>query len=306
MQMSAVRLRHLRAFVAVARQASVGRAASDLAITQPAVSKAIRELEQILGVELFDRARRGAVPTRFGEMFLRHAEASLSALRRGLEEVEDATASHALPVRVGALPTVSARLLPDAIRRYQAHGLGAAPRVVTGPNEYLTEQLRQGDLDIVIGRMQEPEAMTGLVFEHLYSEPLVFAVRAGHPIAGVPLSPGALGAFECLLPPPGSVIRPAVDRFFAAFNLPRPARIVETVSLAFSRRYVRTSDAIWVISEGVVLEDLQSGEFARLAIDTGDTMGPVGVTLRAGVLLPATAEVLLKELREAAAEIRAT
>ncbi|WP_199266481.1 pca operon transcription factor PcaQ [Antarcticirhabdus aurantiaca] len=304
MRMSAVRLRHLRAFVAVARQASVGRAASDLSITQPAVSKAIRELERILGVELFDRARRGAVLSRFGEMFLRHAEASLSALRRGLEEVEGATTEHALPVRVGALPTVSARLLPSAIRRYQAHGFGAVPRVVTGPNDYLTQQLRQGDLDIVIGRMGEPEATTGLVFEHLYSEPLVFAVRADHPLAGAPLSPGALGAFEWLLPPPGSVIRPVVDRFFAAFNLPRPARIVETVSLAFSRRYVRTSDAIWVISEGVVLEDLQSGEFARLAFDTDDTMGPVGVTLRAGISLSAPADVLLQELRAVAAEIR--
>ncbi len=305
MQMSAVRLRHLRAFVAVARQASVGRAASELSITQPAVSKSIRELEQLLGVELFDRTRRGAVLSRFGEMFLRHAEASLSALRRGMEEVEDAATPNARPVRVGALPTVSARLLPDAIRRYQSHGLGAVPRVVTGPNAHLTQQLRQGDLDIVIGRMGEPDAMTGLVFEHLYSEPLVVAVRSGHPLAGAALAPSALGAFECLLPPPGSVIRPAVDRFFAASNLPRPARVVETVSLAFSRRYVRASDATWVISEGVVLEDLESGEFARLAIDMGDTMGPVGVTLRAGVSLSAPAEILMKELRVVAAEIRA-
>lgn len=305
MPISAVRLRHLRTFVAVARQGHVGRAAADLAVTQPAVSKSIRELEQILGVELFDRTRRGAVLSRFGEMFLRHAEASLSALRRGLEEVEDASLPSALPVRVGALPTVSARLLPDAIRRYQAHGFGAVPRIVTGPNDYLTEQLRRGDLDIVIGRMQEPDAMTGLVFEHLYSEPLAFAVRAGHPLAGVALSPEALGAFECLLPPPGSVIRPAVDRFFAASSLPRPARVVETVSLAFSRRYVRASDAVWIISEGVVLEDLEAGGLVRLLIDTSDTRGPVGATLRAGVLLPAPAEVLLKELRAVAAGIRA-
>ncbi len=141
---SAVRLRHLSTFVAVARQGSVGRAALDLSITQPAVSKAVRELETILGVELFDRARRGAVLTRYGEMFLAHAETSLSALRRGIEEVEDAATPNALPVRVGALPTVSARLLPAAIRAYQARGLGAVPRIVTGPNGYLTEQLRQG------------------------------------------------------------------------------------------------------------------------------------------------------------------
>ncbi len=146
--------------------------------------------------------------------------------------------------------------------------------------------------------------MTGLVFEHLYSEPLVFAARAGHPLAGAAQAAAALGAFECLLPPPGSVIRPAVDRFFTALGIPRPPRIVETVSLAFSRRYVRGSDAVWIISEGVVLEDIEAGDLVRLPVDAGDTRGPVGVTLRAGVPLSASAEVLVKELREAAMLIR--
>ncbi|KQQ89443.1 pca operon transcription factor PcaQ [Aureimonas sp. Leaf324] len=301
---SALRLRHLRTFVAVARQGSVGRAADELAITQPAVSKAIKELEAILGAPLLARERGKPLLSPYGEIFLRHAETSLSALRRGLEEVGDATSPSALPVRIGALPTVSARLLPAAIRRYLAHDLGARPRIVTGPTAYLTAQLREGALDIVIGRMGEPETMTGLVFEHLYSELIVFAVRAGHPLAGRTLRPETVLPFDVLLPPPGSVIRPTVDRLFAAANLPAPPRVVETVSLAFSRAYILATDAIWLISEGVVLEDLQRGVLDRLSVDTSRTQGPVGITMRAGDTPSPAAAILLQELRNVAAEIR--
>ncbi len=301
---SALRLRHLRTFVAVARQGSVGRAAEELAITQPAVSKAIKELETILGAPLLARERGGALLSPYGEIFLRHAEASLASLRRGLEDVADAASPSALPVRVGALPTVSARLLPLAIRRYLAHGLGAVPRIVTGPTAYLTAQLREGALDIVIGRMGEPETMTGLAFEHLYSEVIVFAVRAGHPLAGNTLRPETVLPFEFLLPPPGSVIRPTVDRLFTAANLPTPARVVETVSLAFSRAYILATDAIWLISEGVVLEDLHRGTLDRLAVDTAETRGPVGITMRAGDVPSPAAAILLDELRGVAADIR--
>ncbi|MBB3937767.1 pca operon transcription factor PcaQ [Aureimonas phyllosphaerae] len=301
---SALRLRHLRTFVAVARQGSVGRAADELAITQPAVSKAIKELEAILGAPLLARERGKPLLSPYGEMFLRHAEASLSALRRGLEAVGDATSPSALPVRIGALPTVSARLLPAAIRRYLAHDLGARPRIVTGPTAYLTAQLREGALDIVIGRMGEPETMTGLVFEHLYSELIVFAVRAGHPLAGRTLRPETVLPFDVLLPPPGSVIRPTVDRLFAAANLPAPPRVVETVSLAFSRAYILATDAIWLISEGVVLEDLQRGVLDRLTVDTSRTQGPVGITMRAGDTPSPAAAILLQELRNVAADIR--
>lgn len=299
-----LRLRHLRTFVAVARHGGVVRAAAELAVTQPAVSKTVKELETILGAPLLARGRGGALLSPYGEIFLRHAEAGLAALRRGVEEVGDAASPGALPVRIGALPTVSARLLPVAIRRYLAHRLGAVPRIVTGPTGYLAAQLREGALDIVIGRMGEADTMAGLVFEHLYSEPVVFAVRAGHPLAGDAFRPADIARSECLLPPPGSVIRPTVDRLFAAANLPRPAQVIETVSLAFSRAYVLSTDAIWVISEGVVLEDLHGGVLARVPVGTAETRGPVGITLRADVAPSPPAEALIGELRAVAARIR--
>ena len=77
-----IKLRHLQCFLAVAQRRSLQQAAASLSITQPAVSKTLRELEEILGVRLFDRGRHGAVPTPDGTVFMAHAGAALSALRR--------------------------------------------------------------------------------------------------------------------------------------------------------------------------------------------------------------------------------
>jgi LysR family transcriptional regulator, pca operon transcriptional activator len=82
-----IKFRHLQTFVEVARQKSVIRAAEILHVSQPAVTKTIRELEEILGVSLFDREGRGIRISRYGEVFLRHAGATMTALRQAVDSV---------------------------------------------------------------------------------------------------------------------------------------------------------------------------------------------------------------------------
>src|SRR5690606_33031230 len=88
--------------------------------------------------------------------------------------------------------------------------------------------------------------------------------------------------YQILMPTPGSVIRPFVERMLMGHGVETKARReVETVSDAFGRAYLRQSDAIWIISKGVVEDDVAEGQFALLPIDTSETRGPVGFTTRA-------------------------
>ena len=176
---SRVKFRHLHTFLEVARQKSVVKAANVLHVSQPAVTKTIRELEEALGVAVFEREGRGIRITRYGEVFLRHAGAALSALKQGIDSVSQELSDAAPPVRVGALPTVSTRIMPRAMTLFLQEATGSRIKIVTGENAVLLEQLRVGDLDLVVGRLAAPEKMTGFSFEHLYSEQVVFAVRAG-------------------------------------------------------------------------------------------------------------------------------
>ena len=299
-----IKIRHLVAFLEVARREGFARAATELGVSQPAVSKTIRELEELLGLPLVDRRAGPFRLTDFGRTFLRHAATSVGALREGIEAVARARGPEIVTVTVGALPTVSARILPAAVEAFGRRASAARARVVTGPNDYLLAQLRLGEVDFVVGRMGEPDRMAALSFEHLYSERVVLAVRAGHPLLEAPLGPAGLDRCRMLLPPPRSIIRPVVDRLLLSLGVSAPDDAVETVSTAFGRSFVASTDAVWIISEGVVARDVEGGALALLPVDTEDTWGPVGLTTRIGVPLSLQAEDLTESIRGVAARYR--
>lgn len=299
---SRVKYRHLQTFVEVARQGSVVKAADHLNISQPAVTKTIRELEEVLGVVLFEREGRGIRITRPGEVFLRHAAASLTALRQGIDSVSQELLDNVPPVRIGALPTVSTRIMPRAMALFLEEQTRSRIKIVTGENSVLLEQLRMGDLDLVVGRLAAPEKMTGFSFEHLYSEKVLFVVRAGHPLLAGGSVFNGLGDYPVLMPTRGSIIRPFVEQFLIANGVAALPTQVETVSDAFGRAFVRSSDAIWIISSGVVAGDIADGVLAALPIDTSETKGPVGLTLRTDAPPSLPLSILMQTIRQAASE----
>jgi len=301
---SRIKFRHLQTFVEVARQKSVMKAAELLHVSQPAVTKTIRELEGVLGVEVFERDGRGIKITRYGEVFLKHAGAALTALRQGLDSVTQERIGDAPPIRIGALPTVSTRIMPRAMQLFLKENTWSRLKIVTGENAVLLEQLRVGDLDLVVGRLAGPEKMTGFSFEHLYSEQVVFAVRAGHPLLKTRQSHfNALSDYTVLMPTRASIIRPFVEGLLIANGVPSLPNQIETVSDSFGRAFVRASDAIWIISAGVVANDIEDGALAVLPIDTSETKGPVGLTMRNDAIPSLPLSILMQTIREAAMEV---
>jgi LysR family pca operon transcriptional activator len=301
---SRVKVRHLQTFVEVARQKSVVKAAELLHVSQPAVTKTIRELEEVLGVAVFERDGRGIKITRYGDVFLRHAGAALTALRQGLDSVSHERFGEAPPIRIGALPTVSTRIMPRAVELFLKENTWSRIKMVTGENAVLLEQLRIGDLDLVVGRLSSPDKMTGFSFEHLYSEQVVFAVRADHPLLKTKQSLFAnLGNYTVLMPTRASIIRPFVESFLIANGVASLPNQIETVSDSFGRAFVRTSDAIWIISAGVVATDIADGLLGILPIDTSETRGPVGLTMRTDAIASLPLSILVQTVREASKEI---
>lgn len=296
-----VKYRHLQCFLEIARQRSVVKAAAALSVTQPAVSKTVRELEELLGVALFERRGRGVALTRFGDVFLRYAGASVTALRQGIDSITQARTKGGMTIKVGALPTVSTRVMPLAVSLFKQQDMGTVVRVVTGDNSVLLSQLRTGDLDLVVGRLADPELMTGLSFEHLYSERVCFVVRPDHPLLGEkPFDLAKIRRHTVLMPTEGSIIRPMVDRFLISHGLATMPDQIETVSMAFGRRYTRMTDAVWIISRGVILDDLADGVLAELPVETEATTGPVGLTTRADTPPSLPSVMLMQTIRESA------
>jgi len=274
-----IKFRHVQCFVEIARQRSLKRAADRLFLTQPAISKTLKELEEILGAQLLTRSRAGVSLTREGEVFLHFAEMSVGALQQGVDGVGQVGDTGRQTITVGALPSVAAWLLPVAVREMAEIAPDVVVRIADGPHAFLVDRLRQGALDLVIGRLGAPETMQQLSFTQLYNEHVDFVVRPEHPILSDPRLE-RIAEWPVVYPSPGSAILPLVERFLIAQGLGDLPRKVETVSGAFGRVYVRNSDAIWIISAGVVANELSEGRLVRLPIDTALTRGPVGLMAR--------------------------
>lgn len=108
-------------------------------------------------------------------------------------------------------------------------------------------------------------------------------------------------AYQVLMPTPDSVIRPFVQRLLLAQGVSNLRDEIETVSNAFGRSFTRFSDAIWIISEGVVAEDVAYGHLALLPIDTAETLGPVGLTTRTDTSQSLAALALIQAIKDVAA-----
>lgn len=281
-----IRLRHIQAFAEIVRQGSLKRAAEVLYLTQPAISRTIAELEEIVGARLLSRSRRGVSLTPQGEFFHGHALNALGALTQGLAGI-GGQADPGLALLVGALPSVSARLMPDVVAELQRVAPHLRLSIADGGHGHLTTLLRAGDLDVVIGRLGAPETMQGLSFTQLYLEDVAVVVRPGHPILSDPGSDSdgpdlrRIAEYPVLYPPRTAAIHPLVERLLLSRGIAPPPRRIETVSGAFGRVHVRQSDAVWFISAGVVAREIADGRLVRLPLDTELTKGPVGLMTRA-------------------------
>lgn len=299
---NALRLRHIRCFLEVARVESVSIAAGHLNITQPAVSKTLKELETLLGTRLFDRVGRELRLNEQGRIFQSHAAASLTELSRAHDRLAQAAQS-AVQLTIGVLPTAATELVPLAAIEFHGAMPHARLNVRTGPNWLLYNQMRDGQLDLVVGRMPEAGILTGLTFEQLYSEDVVVIVRPDHPILGCHSPQDHLRHYSMILPPKGAVIRGTVERYLTSMGLRDAQGVFETVALPFGRRVVQDSDMLWFISRGVVTEELRRGTLAAIHLGSALLAGPVGICQVENASPHTARSVLIDHLRDVAQRI---
>lgn len=295
---SRLRLRHITCFLAIADVESVSEAAEHLGLTQPALSKTLRELEEILGRQLFDRTGRRLHLNAEGRIYQGHASAALLELMRGQSRIRGTTCGSRL--KIGVLPTAASDLFPRAALKYRAEHPKAQLSVLTGPNWLLFDQLREGRLDMVVGRMPEAEALAGLTFQQLYVEDVVLAVRPGHPLTRAVRPVAGIADYPLVLPPGGAVIRNTVLRYLESIGLPEAEGAFETVSLTFGRKVVQQSDMIWFISRGVVADELASGALVDIPLISKLLAGPVGISQKESVPPSLERAALIAALREVA------
>ena len=295
-----VSVRQLRLVTAIAEVGSMVRAGEAIGMTQPAVTKSVRDLERDLGVKLFDRGNRGVTPTAYGESLVRHAQRVLAQLEHAAEEIDDLAHGTGGRVAIGTLLAASAWLLPAAIARLRDQRPRVIVDVVEGTNDRLQPMLLRGDLDMVVGRLSEFRHRAGIHQEPIYSEDVVVLARSRHPLARQePQSLADLQEADWILPPPETTLRRQLEKAFFDAGLDPPRCAVQSVSLLTNRRLLLDGDLIGAWPRGVATDDLAQGRLVALPIRLNEILWPVGVSTRKLAQLSPAAEALRSMLRAA-------
>ncbi|HIE9201829.1 LysR substrate-binding domain-containing protein [Klebsiella quasipneumoniae] len=293
-----IRLRHLHTFVAVAQQGTLGRAAETLNLSQPALSKTLNELEQLTGTRLFERGRLGAQLTLVGEQFLTHAVKVLDALNSAGQALNRKEGLNNDIVRIGALPTAALGILPTVIGQFHKQQKDITLQVATMNNTMLLAGLKSGEIDIGIGRMSDPELMSGLHYELLFLESLKLVVRPGHPLLQETVTLSRVMEWPVVVSPKGTVPRQNAEALLQSQGCKMPAGGIETLSASLSRQLTVDFDYVWFVPSGAVKDDLRRGVLTALPIATQGAGEPIGILTRVDATLTPGTQTLLSAIRK--------
>ncbi len=301
--LSRLRLRQLRLLTAIADEGTVLRGSQLLNIAQPAATKSIKELEDALGVQLFDRSSRGVTPTNFGRVMIKHAKLILTQLRHAGEELESLEQGLTGRVHVGTLLAASTSLLPRALARLHERRPGIAVSIVEGTIDRLMPGLRTGDIDVVLGRLPEYREREGLKQEVLYLDTVSIVVRVGHPLAQrETLTLADLVEQAWVMPPPQTSLRRQIDHAFRHEGLEPPHDVIESVSILTNHALLKGTDMLAAMPNQVAVDQVG---LTVLPIALEGASSRVGATTQAQVELSAAAQYFMDIVHEIAAEIRA-
>jgi len=277
-----VDIQQLKYFVNAVELRSVSDAAKALSVTQPAVTKGLRKLEQELDAPLLERGPGGVRPTRFGRSYYAHARAVLKQLERGEAEILELRGDAPAELTIGTTPSFLDTLLPRVIDEFGRAWPNVRLNVIKGLSPALIAQTRDGELDAAFMLLGRRDAPGGLVYEALGDVEIVFVARRDHPLARrSEVSATQLAAARWLL-----LDSPDVHSFFESLfrqaELAAPEPAVLTNSMRLIRSTVAQTDCIGFLPRHMIATEIRSGLLTELGTELDAGTVDAGLLMRPG------------------------
>lgn len=301
-----MRLRDLETLVAVTQAGGMRKAAADVHLSQPAVSKAMRELEDVLGVKLLERSRRGVSPTPFGEALVRRSKSLIDELHTALRELAWLADPEAGEVRLGAMETLQAGVVAAAVQiqlrrhpRMRFHFEGAQSPELIG--HFLPQRL----VDVVVARPVALPLPADIEGEALFHDQLRVAVGPEHPLARRrKLSLAELSDEHWILSRNETKAHTPVPTAFSAAGVPFPQRVVISGSLHMRQNMLASGRFVTCLPHSLLPFARLRGNFHILPIELPPWPTPTMILKLRGRSLGPAAEAFLDTLRELSAPLR--
>ncbi|HZC94973.1 MAG TPA: LysR family transcriptional regulator [Bradyrhizobium sp.] len=249
-----IKLRDLHILLVVARRGSMAKAAAELAVSQPAVSRAIADMEHALGLRLLDRGRNGIEPTAYGRALIKRGATIFDELTQGLQELEFLADPAVGELRIGSSESVAAGLLPAVIHRFSRQYPGIRLNVtqtVLSTTHY--RELRERSIDLLLGWIPTPFLEQDLVAESVLHDPRGVVVgRKSRWARASRLSLADLADEAWIFPPPDTYPGSATADLFRERGLNRPRTPLTTLSMHLCCRLAASGHFITLLPRSIV------------------------------------------------------
>jgi len=290
----------MRAFLAIAENGSFAAAARALAISEPSIHRAARELERVLRRPLFCRTAKGLTVTKPAAELARRARLAVQELDRAVEEIEASQGRHGGRLGLGLLPLAGAFFVARALKDFSDTYPETRIEVIDGSFDFLIARLRLGVIDFIIGPLRGLDPALGVVETVLFDDSYALVVRRQHPLTRKrQISRQDLLAYDWVVPPPDTPRRAVHDALFAGLDR-MPRSTLQTSSPNLTRAILTETDRITLVSRHESRAEEEMGLLTVLPFAVPHPARQVQVTTRADWLPTALQERFLQALRDQA------
>lgn len=270
----------LRAFLQLADSGSFVAAALATGLSQPALHRAVRDLEQLSAIALIERRGRGVALTGAGRRLARGVRLAANEIAAALVEMRPDLAEGGTRITIGAMPLSRALLLPRAITQLSRTAPSVTTDIVEGAWRELVDPLRDGVIDMMIGALR-PEPPADLEQHPLFMDQLVVVGRFGHPLAAI-ANPSLddLAHYPWIVGRDATPLRRQWETMFA--GRPLPTAPLECGSVLMIRGVLRGTDFLTLLSPAQVALEIEARVLQRIGPPVADSVRNIGITTRAG------------------------
>jgi len=299
-----LKTRQLLLLIALDDERNIHRAANELNMTQPAASKQLKDLEDTLGVMLFDRLPRGMRPTIYGEAMIRHSRMALTSLSKAHEDIVALKSGLSGQVDVGVILSPGLSLIPPAIAKIKESAPLLRIGVEVESSNILMARLLHGELDFLVGRILDENNRHNLDYEELSDEPVCAVARVGHPLqSATALSLKDIVDMPWIMAPKGSILRSRCDQMFRSSGLAPPTNVVDTTAILVITSLLQQTDFLYAMPTEVARYYAQARLIDILPIELPCKMDGFGIIARRDHLLSPGALLLRQAIKDVARTI---
>ncbi|WOB06661.1 LysR family transcriptional regulator [Piscinibacter gummiphilus] len=303
-QVARLRFRHLQFLDILGKTRNLRLTAEQMHITQPAATKVLMDIEEMLESTLFDRLPRGMRPNELGLFTLRYAHAALDGHRKFVDEFSTLKQGGHGHVSIGAISGSAAHLLIAAVAELQRLRPLLVVKVLEQSSDQLIVWLAERKIDVMIGRFTDESQRAQFQYEKLAGEGLQVTAGVHHPLRG-PTAPSLLelSHWPWILYPTSTALRRVSDDIFSRTGLSLTSGIVETPSFLFALELMQSTNMLSLQPAALVDKYVRRGLLTRIAAELPDRMPDFGMITLQGEPPSTAAQAFMDVMRQLAGQV---